>query len=321
MAVLPPDPVYILRSSEMDNVNSLFFRNGDHLFAGTLKGEIHLWDLATNRGIFKLLTGTSEPVLAMHHTEDLLISQSRKNLIKIWNLTNSGYKAVTEIPENNNVGFCRMEITSDRKSLVIPINTNDISLYNLDGFQQQMTLSLNSDEDMKGLGMIMCMKCLNINGQFYILAVYESGDFLTWDLRCNKVINRRRLEEDGPTLTVDYDLKTNRGIYGGTGNKISVFNYNLSTMEIYKKQDITIKNPGIDCVRIRADCKVFATGGWDGHIRIFSWKSLRPLAVLTDHKDAVMDVAYSGTPVTMYKAPIMAAGGKDGQISLWDIYN
>jgi len=67
---------------------------------------------------------------------------------------------------------------------------------------------------------------------------------------------------------------------------------------------------------------VFASGGWDGRIRIFSWKSLRPLAVLTQHKNGgVMDLAYSSQQVAMWRAPIMAAAGMDSQISLWDLYN
>ena len=93
-------------------------------------------------------------------------------------------------------------------------------------------------------------------------------------------------------------------------------------MQLQRSGDISIKNAGINCIRIRADQKVFATGGWDSRIRIFSWKSLRPLAVLTEHKTGgIMDIAYSNGKVAMWKAPIMAAAGMDGQISLWDLYN
>lgn len=93
-------------------------------------------------------------------------------------------------------------------------------------------------------------------------------------------------------------------------------------MQLRRAADICIKNPGINCIRIRSDQKVFATGGWDGRIRIFSWKSLRPLAVLTEHKTGgIMDIAYSNSKISMWNAPIMAAAGMDGQISLWDLYN
>lgn len=93
-------------------------------------------------------------------------------------------------------------------------------------------------------------------------------------------------------------------------------------MQLQRGSELSIKNPGVNCVRIRSDQKVFASGGWDGRIRIFSWKSLRPLAVLTQHKQGgVMDLVYSNQPVSMWHANIMAAAGMDSQISLWDLYN
>lgn len=316
MAVLPPDPVYILRNAEMGEVSSLCFPNSDRLFAGTLKGTVQLWDLAINRSILQLVTG-KDPVLSMFHFNDSLYTQSKGGSFKIWTLTNTGYDFTTEINENC-MGFCQMEFLKDKKSVILPKNTNELALYNLDNLQLQTTLIPN--DGGINLGSIMCMKYLNFSGQSYVLAVYESGDFFTWDLRCSKVINQKKLETEGP-LTIDYEITTNRGIYGGTTDKIGVFSFNRNTMEISKKTEISVKNAGIDCVKIRSDCKVFATGGWDGRIRIFSWKSLRPLAVLTDHKDGVMDICYSNDTVSLWKSPVMAAGGKDGQITLWNIYN
>lgn len=66
---------------------------------------------------------------------------------------------------------------------------------------------------------------------------------------------------------------------------------------------------------------MFVSGGFDGRIRVFSWKSLRPLAVLSEHKGNLMDIAFSDGIVAFWKSNIMAAGGTDGKITLWDIYN
>lgn len=43
--LLPPDPVFTLRNSEMGSVNCLCFHKNERLLAGTIKGNIHLWDL------------------------------------------------------------------------------------------------------------------------------------------------------------------------------------------------------------------------------------------------------------------------------------
>lgn len=315
MAVLPPDPVYILRNIEMGAVNSLCFHNADRLFAGTLKGTVHLWDLAINRSILTLKTG-EQPVFAMFHFNDSLYTQTKGNVLKMWTLSNTGYDYIREI-ELPYTGFCRMEFIPDKKTVILPQRDNELYIYDLDSFNLNGTLKATDNEK---LGTVMCMKCINISGQNYVLAAYESGDFLVWDMRCSKVINRKKIEEEGP-LSIDYDETTYRGVYGGTSDRIGVFSLNRNTIEIDKKIEISVKNPGIDAVRIRKDGKVFATGGWDGRIRIFSWKSLRPLAVLTDHKDGVMDVCYSSHKASLWKSPIMAASGKDSQITLWDIYN
>lgn len=45
MALLPPDPVFTLRSADMGQVNSMCFHTSERLYAGTQKGFVYLWDL------------------------------------------------------------------------------------------------------------------------------------------------------------------------------------------------------------------------------------------------------------------------------------
>jgi guanine nucleotide-binding protein subunit beta-like protein 1 len=49
MAILPPDPVFSLRNSEMGPVNSIAFHSSERLFAGTQKGTVYLWDLHVSK--------------------------------------------------------------------------------------------------------------------------------------------------------------------------------------------------------------------------------------------------------------------------------
>lgn len=88
------------------------------------------------------------------------------------------------------------------------------------------------------------------------------------------------------------------------------------------RRQVTIKNPGTSVIGSRPDSKVFAAGGWDGRLRIFSWKSLRPFVVLDQHRGTIHDIAYSHGKIEAYNSKgLMAAAGKDGTISLWDLYN
>ena len=116
------------------------------------------------------------------------------------------------------------------------------------------------------------------------------------------------------------------------------------------------KHAGQQDLTVRHDGKIFATAGWDGRIRVYSAKSLKELAVLKWHQGGCYSVAFADSvlhdgnelssesgnkealvPSTAstgsaleairhqrnIKAQMthwLAAGGKDGKISLWDIY-
>ncbi|KAH8678641.1 WD repeat-containing protein [Tricladium varicosporioides] len=108
------------------------------------------------------------------------------------------------------------------------------------------------------------------------------------------------------------------------------------------------KHSGQQGLRIRSDGKVYATAGWDSKVRVYSTKSMKELAVLKWHKEGCYAVAFAniqheqaytdepneqslekkvGT-MTVKEQRIwksrnthwIAAGSKDGKVSLWDIY-
>jgi ASTRA-associated protein 1 len=131
---------------------------------------------------------------------------------------------------------------------------------------------------------------------------------------------------------------------------------NASTPEVVEmsKKVLNTKHAGQQSLRMRSDGKIFATAGWDARIRVYSAKAMRELAVLKWHKDGCYAVAFasinpekdrSSTPaisngrdvvpahqgsaldaikeqrsVRAQNTHWLAAGGKDGKISLWDIY-
>lgn len=81
---------------------------------------------------------------------------------------------------------------------------------------------------------------------------------------------------------------------------------------------VPLTNPGVSHLCIRDDAKIVAAAGWDGSVRIFGWKKIKPLAVLQHHKDLVHSVAFSNHPEPARR--LLAAGSKDQRISLWSIY-
>lgn len=116
------------------------------------------------------------------------------------------------------------------------------------------------------------------------------------------------------------------------------------------------KHAGQQGLNVRKDGKIFATAGWDARIRVYSTRTLKELAVLKWHQDGCYSVAFadifsngvhetsseagqdqalvasrdstnSALEVIRQQRGIkaqmthwLAAGGKDGKISLWEIY-
>jgi ASTRA-associated protein 1 len=121
---------------------------------------------------------------------------------------------------------------------------------------------------------------------------------------------------------------------------------------------VQTKHSGQQSLKIRSDGKIFATAGWDSRVRVYSVQNLKELAVLKWHKEGCYAVAFadvnihdgageekgedeasneetraaslipSAKTLTVkgkrdLKAIMthwLAAGSKDGKVSLWDIY-
>uniref|UniRef100_A0A182NSZ3 WD repeat-containing protein 55 homolog n=1 Tax=Anopheles dirus TaxID=7168 RepID=A0A182NSZ3_9DIPT len=323
MALLPPDPVFCLRSPETSSYHSLCFRTPEHLYAGTAKGTVQLFDLQTNRTSYQLSVGSS-PILNLAHTsDDTLITQEKEGTVKLWSLADADYVLRHEI-STEHVGFCRLVLDAQSNTVIIPRAGATISVLCAKTLSEMIRFAPTAEDEKRlPFGKVMCCQPIEIYSQGYLLVGYESGAIALWDYRTGRPVETTALfmtTEADCLQTLDYDPVTNRGVCGGSSCKLSVFSIDPKTHQIAVKRELAIKNAGVHRVRIRKDLKVFVSAGWDGRLRIFSWKSLRPLAVLTEHKAEVLDVTYSDGKVAMWNAPVMAAAGSDGQISLWDLY-
>ncbi|KAK8128887.1 hypothetical protein PG984_009995 [Apiospora sp. TS-2023a] len=123
---------------------------------------------------------------------------------------------------------------------------------------------------------------------------------------------------------------------------------------------VNTKHSGQQGLKVRSDGKIFATAGWDSKIRVYSAKTMQELAVLKWHQVGCYAIAFANldhslsptedeqqssglgsdkaastkavvpklVDVTVKDRRIkqakethwLAAGSKDGKISLWDIY-
>lgn len=278
-------------------------------------GNVCLYQFQTNRVQQKIHIGQG-PILHLFHTDSHLITQEKGGKYKILELTNKGYEEDAVI-DTDYPGFCRFATNTKLETLYVPDKDSKVNIYNFSG--EKIGFLEPEDKSLK-YGEPMCLKHVEFpNDQQFLLVGYESGWILLWDLNTSQCISKLKSKEC--PMSIDYHVDQQKGIIGNASNVIQIFSLGRKDLSLTHKMDITIKNPGVNKVQTRSDGKVFTTGGWDGHIRIFSWYSLRPLAVLTEHKQAIQDVTYSTEKVSLWKANLMAAGGLDGAITLWDLYN
>lgn len=224
------------------------------------------------------------------------------------------------------LGFARAQYIAERNLLVAPSSTSDMVVIDLTVGSIEMTL-VSPAEDVQQIMSIRIVPWPN--GDTFILATYESGHLVLFDLKQSKAVHK--LKYDFGIDCCDYDVQSNRGLLGGMAS-VSVRTFGIShdkeTLELYRRdgEDIEYvpndgqKLAGISCIKFRPDRKVIVVGTCDGQIYIHSHKSLRKFATLRNHRGEITDIAFSNGAIDNFKSPIMAVAGSDGNVSLWDIY-
>ncbi|CAG8680683.1 11175_t:CDS:2, partial [Acaulospora colombiana] len=271
----------------------------------------------------------------------------------------------------NSLNFCKFGSVcgvGEREEILVAIpsvtESSAIDIWNLSN-QRLITSSIGLDQKRER-GYCMALKFFrNLNSQdslstnYLILAAYENGSVVLWSVKIGKndsplgddeeiVITNQlwsRKEHIESALGLDVSVDKKFAISTAGDNKIVKY---IFDDENYRAEPLikstTIKHSGIADVKIRSDGKIFATAGWDTKIRIFSSNSLKPLAILSYHRESVYALAFSkvfeqedeiskskskdkeaddGTvqeQLQQFTNHCLIGGGKDHRISLWEIY-
>lgn len=272
---------------------------------------------------------TSAIVYANSDTESL-VCQDRQGIVKLYGLEKSGYVMKSEV-ETNHSGFARaMKISSSKNLLLTPFGNSEISIFDLQNSTIVPIHQLSFSSSTEKPGQIMCMKdlCLTTETSPYLIVGYECGLLVLWDLKEFKAVHH--IKYDFPVCSVDYDASTNRGVLSSpTIHKIHIFGIDRNKIELIQRDgenielqhsDSSKKVAGVSSLKIRTDKKCLFVGLCDGVVNIFSWKSLRKLATLRNHRSEITDIAFSSSPIDSFKSNLSAIASTDGSVSLWDIY-
>ncbi|KAM9194965.1 guanine nucleotide-binding protein subunit beta-like protein 1 isoform 2-T2 [Dugong dugon] len=282
----------------------------------SLSGLVHIWSLHTRRALTTLDGHGSQCVTwlqTLPHGHQLL-SQGRDLRLCLWDLA-EGRNAVVDSVRLESVGFCRSTVLAraqPRWMVAMPGRGSD-EVEILEMPSKTSVCTLKPEADAKP-GMPMCLELwqqANSSPRPRLLAGYEDGSVALWDVSERKVCSRITCHTE-PVMGLDFDSQKARGVSGSAEKVLAVWSLDeQQSLKVCRTHELT--NPGIADVTIRPDRKLLATAGWDHRVRIFHWRTMKPLAVLDFHTATVHCVAFADDG-------LLAAGSGDRRISIWSLY-
>ncbi|KAI9031630.1 WD40-repeat-containing domain protein [Phycomyces nitens] len=318
----PPTPQYIFRGHQT-TINTLcYFDNDQYIASGDADGFVIVWKMKTRRPVLQW-KAHEESCLCLKVYKDQLVSQGRDDKIQVWQLPDLEISVDTKplllfhIPYDS-LNFCKFSLCILAGSVLLAFPSNGdtplVDIYDLSLKKWLIrTIGLGTLALKKGL--CMAVELVEREEKIWLVVGYEDGSVSMWF--CDVLQRVATLVWDvqkhkQPVLSMAID-QTNTWVVSTSADN-QIIKYAIQSGDVLHQ--ITLKKSGIAAVAVRPDNKIIATAGHDGRIRVFSCSSLRPLAILTYHRESAYCVAFG----TQSGSNWLICGGKDARISLWSVY-
>lgn len=238
--------------------------------------------------------------------------------------------------EVNTLNFCAFAMCYAKQETVLiatpGVQDGHINVTSLPTADRVATLGT---PNATNTGMVMALGLCQRNDQLLVLAGYESGHACVWAQQKGQyqVLYMEKAHAQ-PILSVGVALSQH--MWFTSAADAIVARHPTHPGSGVETKTIQTRHAGQQGLAVRNDERIFATAGWDGRMRVYSVKGMKELAVLKWHGEGCYAVAFADVDVTttsersltvaelrVEKARTthwLAAGSKDGKVSLWEIY-
>ncbi|ELW64716.1 Guanine nucleotide-binding protein subunit beta-like protein 1 [Tupaia chinensis] len=343
----PPDPQFVLRGTQ-SAVHALHFceeaQDQRHplLFSGSQRGLVHIWNLQTRRTVAALDGHGGQCVTWLHTLSPghQLLSQGRDLTLRLWDLA-EGRNAVVDSVQLQSMGFCRSSVLAGGQSrwmLAVPGKDSEASgpfqlltaplspqadcsphLLLLAGYEDG-SVALWDVSERKVCSRVACheepIMGLDFDSQKARGVSGSAGKALAvWSLDGQQALQFHLVLLKVEFAFLFLQLRVVAKVSSGLTLTLACCQLEMLPLTRYRVRGThQLTNPGISDVTIRADRKILATAGWDHQVRVFHWRTMKPLAVLAFHSATIHCVAFATNG-------LLAAGSGDQRISVWSIYS
>ena len=195
-------------------------------------------------------------------------------------------------------------------------------------------------------GMIMAIGLHYDKHGLAVLAGYETGHAAVWQRNASNQWQTICVNKHHSQPILSLGIALHQDCFFTSSADAIIARHPLLDARVESKA-VQTKHAGQQSLALRSDEKIFATAGWDGRARVYSTKTMKELAVLKWHKEGCYALAFANVSETAITADDvetdgslrkrdltvseqrtakarsthwLAAGSKDGKVSLWDVY-
>ncbi|PWZ00685.1 WD40 repeat-like protein [Testicularia cyperi] len=340
-------PFWVLRHHASASVRCLHYDHG-MLAVGDEQGQVSLVDLKTLRPRFSWKAHTDGLLTVIVLSSSRVLTHGRDNNLHVWTLpdlsdvdgTQDGQQAepAPSLVKTIGVNALNFASCSYRDGLIAVPNALDaayIDILDLDsGIRTHEAISRPDIVRSSGQRLPIAMSLHLL--QQSVLAGYEDGWVRRWSLD-GQLLWESRCHSESVMSTA---ICSTFGVSVGADDRIAKFDI--------KTGKTTIKETtaaGKATVAIAPNGQTCCVGGWDGSIRVYACEDLREIGRLEYHRNTVDALQFcppvsleghstdsdsddssnghTGPPNRTRQTPsrlTLAAGGRDGKISLWNFY-